>query len=1256
MDFDEALELVESAIKPKQLTDLQEMVFSLSWVGKSYVQIADETGYGQDYVRHVGQQLWTILSEAFDVRVGKSTLRTALRQYHTKTTVPIRISEEKQKRFKNPSSQISTNQNPQYGEHNRLQIPASIKAQDWGEAIHIFDFYGRLKELANLEHWINTEHCQLVTVIGMGGVGKTTLVVQVANSIQGKFEFLFFRSLRNTPPFITVIHDLILFVSEQQATNIPESTEERISFLISKLRQHRCLIILDNCESILQSGQLGGRYKPGYEDYGQLFRRIADEQHQSCLIITSRERPISLSMREGENASVRSLALSGLPKKESQKILQSKGLVDVETNSNDLVEQYSGNPLALNIVASTIRNLFSGQISEFLAQGSIAFGNIWDLLDNQFNRLSTLEKHLMYWLAINRLPVSISDLKEDLVPKVSSSDLLTALESLNGRSLININQGNFTQQPVVMEYVTELIIKRLKQEFFTNNFNILFSHSLIKAQTKDYIREAQVQLFLQPIVDFLVMNTEGLKEIELKLYHLLDPLRGKSFSRVGYAAGNLLNLMGHLNIDLEGHDFSHLTISQAFLTFSTLRHANFSETTFIKSIFAETFGSIAAIAFSPNGKLLATGDSRGHIHIRNVEDGKQLVSIKGHLYWIWELAFSPDSQILASASDDCCVKLWHANTGECLQTLKEHTFSVTSVTFGLGGLLIATGSQDSTIKVWRLRSEHQNMHPQLIPSQSINYECVQTLRGHVNRVWSVIFSKDSQILFSTGEDQTFRIWNIKTGHCIKSWSGHENWIKSATLSPDDKIIASGSFDNSIKLWNSKTGECINTLYGHTDCVSKVSFSPDGCLLASSSYDSTIKLWNIASGQCIKSIHGHNNRVWSVEFGKNIQELASGADDHTVKLWDIHTGRCTKAFQGYTNTVLNLSISSNFETIASGHEDNTVKLWNPNTGECIKTLRGHKSQVWAVEFAPAIGDQLNERGNDCFLIASSSVDRTVKLWNWQTGKCLATLKGHKSIVWAVSFSPDGQWLVSGSYDKTARVWCVKTGDCHAVLQDHSSSVSSVIFSPNGQWLSTSSFDQTIKLWCTDTWQCIKTLQGHGGLVRWSVFSSDSQHLFSCSYDLTARQWDIESGECLNTFEGHSSFVVSIAVSPDDRILATGTLDGIIKVWDIKTGECLNTIKAHTAIISALEFIPVETLTSINIESNDSFIIPSKKISFSWVLISSSFDETIKLWSIESGENLNTLRPLRPYEKMNITGIKGLTGAQILTLKALGAVDS
>ncbi|MEA5507308.1 NB-ARC domain-containing protein [Halotia wernerae UHCC 0503] len=1077
---------------------------------------------------------------------------------------------------------------------------------DWGEAIFTTVFYGRVEELATLEQWILNEQCQLVALLGIGGIGKTALSIKLAQQIQDNFEYIIWRSLREAPPIQTILTNLLQFLSNEQETeaNLPESLSDRISRLLYYLRNHRCLVILDNAESVLRSGSRAGTYREGYEEYGELFRRLGEVTHPSCLMLTSREKPKEVSLLEGE-APVRSLLLNGLKVLEAQEILKLKGLSAAENEWKVMIERYAGNPLALKIVATTIQDVFAGNVTEFLQQNTVVFGDIRDLLDQQFERLSDLEKEIMYWLAINCEPVSLSELRDDILSPVPQQKLLEALESLVRRSLVEKSAATFTLQPVVMEYVTQVLIEQICEEIITENIQLFRCHSLIKASAKDYIRETQIRLILKPVIDGLLTVLRSKKGVENKLTKILVTLRKESPLEPGYTGGNVLNLLCQLQTDLRGYDFSELTVWQADLRNVKLHDVNFQNADLAKSVFTETFGGIASVAFSPDGKFLATGDTNGEIRLYQVSDWKQLLICKGHTNWVPSLAFSPDGTILASSSSDHTVKLWDAITGQCLQTLQGHEHEVWTVAFSPDGNTLVSGSNDRTIRLWSVSTA----------------ECLRIFRGHTSWVISAVFHPDGQMLVSGSDDDTMRLWDIGTGECIKTLQGHRDGIRSITISPDGKTLVSGSDDQTVKLWDFGTGECIKTLQGHHAAVWSVAISPQGNMIASGSLDHTVRLWNASTGQCLKILQGHSGWVCSVVFSLQGDLLASGDEDQTVKLWNISTGQCLKTLSGYTSQFWSVVYSPDGQMLVSGSHDHTVRLWDVNTGQTLQTLHGHHAAVRSVAFCP--------KGQT---LVSGSDDQTVKLWDVHTGKTLQTFYGHHALVWSVAYSPDGQTLASGSHDCTVKLWDVKTGQDLQTFQGHHAAVQSVAFCPQGRILASGAWDQTVKLWDISTGECKRTLEGHTNWV-WSIaFSPNGELLASASYDGTIRLWSVSTGACLQTFEVCVNGIVKAVVfSRDGQILASSSPDYTIKLWDVNTGECKRTLHGHSAWVWSIAFSPDNQ-----------------------TMASSGADETIRLWDIITSECLKTLKAKKFYEGMNIKEVTGLTAATITTLKGLGAI--
>ncbi len=1243
MDLEQALHVANSVVFAKvgrRLNEVEATILLGTLQEQTYEQIAEVSGYSLSYIkRNVGPKLWNLLEQAFGEHVSKTNFRGALEHQWRQSLIDA------------TQTQALAVEQP----------TAQAKPPDWGSAVDTSTFCGRSEELLCLKQWVLEEQCRLVLLLGIGGIGKSTLAAKLVQQIQTEFEVVVWRSLQNAPPFEEWLEMVLPMLLRAQGEDVavPSSLDGKLLKLRSGLRQKRCLLILDNVETILSAGQ-SAQYRAGYEGYSQLFKEVGGVPHQSCLLLTSREKPREIVPLEGEQQAVRTFLLKGLNPEAGRELFRCKGnFVGTDLEWERLVTHYSGNPLALKMVAAATQDLFSGSIAEILnyvQQGLAVFDDIRDLLQRQFDRLSKVEQEMLFWLAINREPVSLFELNGDLATKASSRRLPDAMQSLLRRCLIDKaaptlieKEGEqFFLQPVVLEYVTEQLVQCVSGEIASQTPERLRTHALLKAQAKDYVREMQKRLIVEPIAEQLLLQFGNSQALEQQLKTMLEQQQQQA-PQPNYLAGNLLNLLVHLQCNLRDCDFSELAVWQADLRQVNLAGVNFRNADLATSVFAETLSSVVSVSFNSDGSLLATGDLDGKICLWRVVGGQQVLTLQGHTGWIWAVTFSPDGKTLASCSHDSLIRLWDVQSidfeqsnpanlaqasdsshlpGACLKTLRGHlsrvwtvAFSPVSVSLPSGvGQVLASGSDDQTIRLW-------NAH---------DGTCLTVLQGHTGGVTSVRFSPNGQLLASASEDASIRLWSVDRGTPLKTLQGHTRWVRTVAFSPDGQTLASGSDDRTIRLWEVKTGTCRQTLQGHTGWVTSLSFSPNGQTLASGSEDASVRLWNVQDGTCFKLLQGHSSCVWEVAFNPDGHTLASGSADRSARLWDIQGGTSLKTFQGQTSGVRSVSFSPDGSTLASGSYDALVRLWDLQQETGSKALPGHTNWLLAVAFHP--------NGQT---VATGSNDRTVRLWDVRDGTCIRTLQGHMGWVLSVAFAPqrdanslDGHTLASASNDRTVRLWNVRDGTCIRTLHGHTGWVWAIAFSPDGHTLASASNDQTVRLWNVRDGTCIRTLHGHTGWVLSVAFSPDGQTLATGSLDFSIRFWNVQDGTCQATLHDHTSGVWSVAFSPNGRILASGSDDRTIRLWDVRDGTCQKVLQGHTNLVYSVQFSPVD----VSLPSGTGLI-----------LASGSQDETIKLWNPATGECLKTLRVDRLYEGMNIQGATGLTVAQKSTLKALGAIE-
>jgi RNA polymerase sigma factor (sigma-70 family) len=571
-------------------------------------------------------------------------------------------------------------------------------------------------------------------------------------------------------------------------------------------------------------------------------------------------------------------------------------------------------------------------------------------------------------------------------------------------------------------------------------------------------------------------------------------------------------------------------------------------------------GYIADIQYSPDGKFLAVASGIG-IWLYDVTVHQEASLITGTTGIVLDcLAFSPDGRILASGNADGTIVLHDRITGE-QTTLIGHQDYITSLAFNPDGETIASVSRQGAIRLW----------------DAITGEEKYTLTNDSDRGAKLSFTPDGQTLVSMSKkEDKISLWNSNTGEHKKTFALHPDCAAiGAAFNPNETTAAVGSASGAVYLYDLNTGELKMILSEHKDHVASLSFSPDGKILATASYeDKTICLWDVHTGEHRKILTEHPRNVGygGLSFSPDGKTIASGGGDGTIRFWDTHTGDAKKIFTGHSQEVRSVAFNPNGDYIASGNASGIIRLWDADTRQPIRTLKepknGHIESVYSIVFSPD--------GKTLFCGTHDGIH----LWDAVTGEHKLILTGHtdivddialSNIVDDIALSSDGNILASGNRDNTIRLWDAHTGEHKGTLIGHKKSINSIAFSPNGKILASGSEDATIHLWDVATGKNKMVLTGHNEWVQGLAFNPDGKILASGDDDGIIHLWDIDTWKTKITLSGHR-YLMRLAFSPDGKILASGCGDGTIQLWDAHTSEHKKTLSGHIARVNSIAFSP------------------------------------------------------------------------------------
>ncbi|VDB96269.1 unnamed protein product [Peniophora sp. CBMAI 1063] len=602
-------------------------------------------------------------------------------------------------------------------------------------------------------------------------------------------------------------------------------------------------------------------------------------------------------------------------------------------------------------------------------------------------------------------------------------------------------------------------------------------------------------------------------------------------------------------------------------------------------VIIDTHDHILSVAFSPDGRCIASSSTDNEVSLWNAETGWLICEpLTGHVDTVAAVAFSPDGYSLVSGSHDTTLRIWDIGRAELGITvgmqLMGHSDRVNTVAFAPGSHCIASGSDDMSVCIWK-------------PDSGTYVPMI--LREHVGGVLSVMFSPDGQRLVSASTDGSVYLWGIESGVLLqKLLGGHMMPVTSLAFSPDGATVVSGSMDASLCLWDANTGRFRDRLHGHTRAITSLAYSPNSNRIVSASDDQLLCVWDMAQDAIgnhwqASRFDGHTGSPRSVAFSPDGRQIVSGGEDRTIRVWlvDNQSG-VDFAFDETDTSVNSVFISSEGTRYVVRSHDQSVRVRHVVDDMPIgRPLQDQVGEITCVAFS-----------HDGRLVALGGEDCGVNIWDVGTGLHEVGLRGHSGPISSIAFFPDARHFVSASHDATLRIWDL-TRQCLAMnpLEGCTKEITSMAVSLDGRMLVAGSVDGSIRIWDTQRGRLSRTINGEPHIpIRAVAVAPNARFIAGGGDDCSVRICNAQTGQLLwRSSLGHSAAVTSVVFTSDGQLVISGSLDCRIRIWKNNGALADEPLVGHTGAITSV-VVPQSTVAST----------PSH-------IVSSSTDRTVRVWS-------------------------------------------
>ncbi len=611
-------------------------------------------------------------------------------------------------------------------------------------------------------------------------------------------------------------------------------------------------------------------------------------------------------------------------------------------------------------------------------------------------------------------------------------------------------------------------------------------------------------------------------------------------------------------------------------------------------------GAVKSAAFSPDGKFIATAGRDKTAKIWEISTGREIRTFTGHNGRLICVSFSPDGTMLATGAADSKVKLWETATGKLIRTFDCFSDFVYDLAFTSDGKYIVAGSSESKIKI------------------------IETSTGNVVREYEsdayqgikIKISPDNKFVLTGEDNRKSIITDFETAKKMKEYRGSTSICGGCGVcvdySSDGKYILSGNENGPLQLIDINSDKVLKVYIENQEKFSSVDISPDGTLILASD-ENNVEIFDRISGKSVLKIKAHEKEINFAGFSPDGASFMTASNDGTAVIRKTKTGKIVQTFVGFQNTndygtnldkeeywqfysrhyfdlKTLIKLSPDGKKLVCGKKDSAAQVFDFETGRLLFNLTGHKQAVICFDFSP-----------DGKLLADGSADKAIFIRNAETGEIINRLKGHKEMIFSVDFSNDGKYLISAAWDGDVIFWDIASGKEIGMIRD--AQAFQAKFLPGGIYAATGGLDKKFVLTETDSRKLFREFVGSTDVVSDFDFSQDGLKMISGSWDGKARLWDVPTGYQLLKLEGHSAGINAVMFSTEGKALFTGSADGTVKMWDAATGKELKTFFGTGAAITSIQLTSDgQSLVTCNIEG------------------------TIQVWNIENGKEIYTLYPL------------------------------